>query len=81
MSENLDEKKQKGLMAPGALKALYDSFEVKDMSWPDFRRAMNDLIDPSKAMSTLGDVQLQRARQRSNKIRIDNALAGAENLN
>lgn len=56
------------------LKAIYDSFEVKDLTWPEFRNQMLDLSDSKKMMSDLGDIQLKKARERLNKMRINKAL-------
>ncbi len=58
-------------------KSIYQGFEVKDLSQEEFVRQMLDIMDPKKVMDDLGDIQLQRARERTNKIRIDRGLARA----
>jgi len=56
------------------LRVIYDSFEVKDLSWDEFRNQMLELNDPKKIMDDLGDVQLKRARERMNRMRITKAM-------
>ena len=56
------------------LKRIYNSFEVKDLTQGEFIRQMLDLNDPKKIMDDLGDMQLQKARERMSKIRINKAL-------
>ena len=55
------------------LKRIYDSFEVKDLTWNQFRQQMLDLHDPKKMFKDLGNIELSKARERLNRIRIDNA--------
>lgn len=55
------------------LKRIYESFEVKDLTLPEFIRQMKDLMDPNKIFDDLGDIELQKARARMTKIRIDRA--------
>ena len=57
------------------LRVIYDSFEVKDLTWDEFRNQMLNLQDPKKMMSDLGDIELQKARERMNRLRIDNRVA------
>ncbi len=59
------------------MRVVYDSFdeEGKNLSWDEFRNQCLELMDPKKIMNDLGDLQLQRARESSHKIRIDKALA------
>ncbi len=56
------------------LKIIYDSFEVKDLTWEEFRNQMLDLHDPNKIMDDLGDIELQRAREKMNRMRVNNAI-------
>ncbi len=63
------------------LRIIYDSFEIKDLTFDSFRNQMLDITDPSKIMDDLGDVQLKKARQRLNKMRIDRATGGKQSLN
>lgn len=53
---------------------IYDSFEVKDLTWDEFRIQMLDLNDPKKMMSDLSDIELQKARERLNRMRINKAV-------
>ncbi len=55
------------------LKAIYDLFEFKDMPLQEFIRQGKELMDPKKIAEDLGDIKLQKARARMNKIRIDKA--------
>lgn len=59
-----------------AIKTIYDSFEVKDMPYAQFRKELLDLHDPRKAMDDLDDMTLRLARQRMNRMRIDKQLEG-----
>lgn len=56
------------------LKRIYDSFEVKDLSWDEFRNQMLALSDPKKMMGDLGDIELRKARERLNRMRIQKVL-------
>ena len=58
-------------------KSIYQGFEVKDLSQEEFVRQMLDIMDPKKVMDDLGDIQLQKARERTNRIRIDRGMAKA----
>jgi len=57
-------------------KAIYSKMwpNGTDMTEQEFVKSMVDLCDPKKMMDDLGDVQLRKARQRSNKIRINKAM-------
>lgn len=55
------------------LKRIWESFEVKDLTLPEFIRQMKDLMNPNKMFEDLGDIELQKARVRLNKMRIDKA--------
>ena len=56
------------------LKIIYDSFPVKDLTWDEFRNQMVDLYDPNKMFNDLGDIELKRAREKMNRIRINKAI-------
>ncbi len=47
------------------------------LSEEEFVKQMVDIMDPKKCMDDLGDMQLQRARERANRIRIDRGMARA----
>ncbi len=53
------------------LRVIYDSFDNKDLTWDEFRNQMLELFDPKKAMTDLGDIQLRKAREKMNRMRID----------
>ncbi len=55
------------------LRVIYDSFEVKDLTWDEFRNQMIELHDPNKMFKDLGDIELKKARERMNKMRINKA--------
>jgi len=57
-----------------AIRALYDGFEKKDMPFYQFRKELLDLLDPKKIMSDLGDIELRKARERMNKMRIERGV-------
>lgn len=57
------------------LKRIYDSyFEVKDLTWDEFRNQMIDLHDPKKMFDDLNDMQLRKARERMNRMRVEKAV-------
>ncbi len=55
------------------LKAIWEQTN-KDMPLHEFIRQGKDLMDPTKMVNDLSDIELQKARARMNKIRIDNSL-------
>ena len=55
------------------LKRIWESFEVKDLTLPEFIRQMKDLHDPTKMFEDLGEIELAKARARMTKMRIDRA--------
>ena len=61
------------------LKMIYASFEVKDLTQDEFIRQMLDLSDPKKAFEDLGDIQLKKAREQLNRMRIQNAMGVSRN--
>lgn len=48
--------------------------EGQNMPFAQFRKEMKGLTDPNKIRQDLSEIQLQKARVRTNKIRIDKAL-------
>ncbi len=58
------------------LRIAYDGFppEGKNLTWDEFRNQALALVDPQNCMDDLGDLQLIKARQRMNKMRIDRGL-------
>ena len=56
--------------------AIYNRFPVdkRDMSREEFRKAIRDLSDPKKMERDLENIQLLKARERTNRIRIDRSL-------
>jgi len=61
------------------LRQIYDGFTVKDMSFSDFAKEMRDLSDPIKIREDLANIELLKARARTNKIRIDRAMEKKNN--
>lgn len=59
-----------------AIRAIWDGFTEKDMSYEQFAQELSALSDPQKMMSDLQDIELKKARQRSHQARIDKALKG-----
>lgn len=57
-----------------AIRAIYAGFQNKDMTYENFAKELIDLFDPEKAMLDLGNMEMQKARQRSAKARIDRAV-------
>ena len=47
------------------MKALYDSFQVKDMPFAEFRRELIDATDPAKAQADLAGIMRARANGRA----------------
>lgn len=47
--------------------------EQRNMPFVEFRKEMNALSDPVQMQKDLSEIQLRKARQRSNQIRIDKA--------
>lgn len=62
-------------MTEAEIKAIYDSFEKKDMPFAQFRKELKDVQDPDKMASDLSDIELLRARERMNRIRINKRLS------
>lgn len=62
------------------IKRVWDGFgpDGQNMSLAAFRKEMKDLTDPVKIQQDLAEIELVKARQRSNKIRIDKALDNKE---
>ncbi|GAH69636.1 unnamed protein product [marine sediment metagenome] len=54
---------------------IYNRFssEQRNISRAEFIKEMQDLTCPKKMQKDLSDIELQKARYRSNKIRIDKA--------
>ncbi len=62
-------------MDNAAIKKIWDGFgpEGQNMTLVEFRKEMHALTDPNKIQEDLGKIELLKARERSNKIRIDRA--------
>lgn len=56
------------------LKVIYASFETKDLILEEFIRQMLELSDPKKVMEDLGDIELRKARERLNRMRIKKVI-------
>jgi len=55
---------------------IYDSFptEARDISRTDFIKEIKGLIDQTRMEQDLANIQLLKARERTNKQRIDRSL-------
>ncbi len=60
-------------MTETEIKAIYDSTN-KDMPFAKFRQELKDVMDPDKMVKDLGDIELRKARERMNRMRIDNTM-------
>ncbi len=60
-------------MTDADIKAIYDGTN-KDMPFAEFRREIRDVMDPDKMVKDLEDIELCRARERINRMRIDKKL-------
>jgi len=58
------------------IKSLWDSFEVKDMSWPEFLAEFRDLTDPASMQRDMAQVMSQKQLERSTRSKINAAVAG-----
>lgn len=56
--------------------AIYNRFPAdrRDMSREEFRKEIRALSDPARMERDLGNIQLLKATERTNKIRIDRNL-------
>ena len=63
-------------MTDEEIRQKYNSFtpEQRNMSFPEFKKQIKDLTNPTKMQQDLGDIQLQKAIFRTNKIRIDRKI-------
>jgi len=61
------------------LRQIYNKFDVKDMSFTDFAKEMQDLSDPIKMQQDLAAIELIKARERTNRARIDRAIKKGNN--
>jgi len=59
-----------------AIRAIWNSFgpEGQDMPFAEFRKQLIDLCNPKKMMDDLSDMQLRKARERLNRMRIKKVL-------
>ena len=55
------------------IRAIYESTN-KDMPFAKFRQEIIDVQDPNKMVKDLDDIQLQKARERMNRMRINKRL-------
>ena len=60
-------------MTETEIKAIYDNTN-KDMPFAEFRQELKDVMDPNKMVKDLGDIELRKARERMNRMRIDNTM-------
>lgn len=53
------------------IRKIYDWFDEPNMTFEDFRKEMRELTDQKLIQRDLADIELQKARTRTSKIRID----------
>lgn len=65
-----------GMKMSDYIDRIYDSFPIenRNMSRAEFKKAIKDLSDPIKMQQDLANIELLKARERTNKIRIDRSL-------
>lgn len=56
------------------LKAIYQTLEKKNLPEHEFVKQMLDVMDPKKMISDLEGIELQKARERLNRLKIQNAV-------
>lgn len=61
-------------MTDQEIRALYNKFEKKDMPFEEFKNRFRAAISPSKMQEDLMNIQMQKAVERTNRIRIDRAI-------
>lgn len=62
------------------IKALWDSFENKDMSFPDFLKEFRACTSPAQMQSDLASIMSQKQLGRSTRTKIDAAVARRERI-
>ena len=55
------------------IRKVYDGFAVKNISFQEFARRIQGLSDPGRMRRDLDEIELRKARERTNRIRIDRA--------
>jgi hypothetical protein len=63
-------------MNKAQINRIYDRFppEARDISRADFIKEVESLVDPMKMERDLSNIQLLKAREKTNKQRIDRSL-------
>lgn len=63
-------------MMPDFIDWIYNNFppDKRDLSRVEFRKEIKALFDPVKMQRDLANIELMRARERTNRIRIDRSL-------
>jgi len=62
-------------MDEATIRQIYNRFpEPRNMTYVEFRKEMLGLTSQEGIQRDLADIELQKARHRTNKIRIDHAL-------
>ena len=58
-----------------SIRDIYDSFdEPRNMSWPEFLKEYMEATKPA-TMNELMDIELQKSRGRTEKLRIDRGIS------
>lgn len=56
------------------IKKMYDGFSKKGCTFTEFARRIKGMSDPARMKRDLGEIELRRARERSNRMRINKAM-------
>jgi len=61
---------------PDLIDRIYNKFppEGRDLTREEFRKEMKALVDPIKMQQDLTNIEILKARERTNRIRIDRSL-------
>lgn len=58
-------------MSEADIRTLYNSFEKKDMPFAKFRQELKNVMDPNKMVKDLSDIELRKAREQMNRMKIN----------
>ena len=65
--------KRPDCMTNEAIRAIYNSLEVKDLPYEEFARQLTEVLDPDRGVDTLEDIQeFKAAEKRKSKIILGN---------
>ena len=58
------------------IKKIWDKFDRKGCTFKEFADRINGLSDPDRMRRDLDDIELRKAREVSNRIRVNRAMNG-----